>query len=58
MERFIYVFSKQECDKLLALKYSLVKSDESKNIYIFENNPDLLFDLTQIDAVFSSVLTF
>lgn len=58
MEHFIYVFNKQECDKLLALKYSLVKADESKNIYVFENRPDLQFDLNQIDAVFSSTLTF
>lgn len=58
MERFLYVFSKHERDVLLASKYSLIKSDEHKNIYVFENREDLHFDLNEIQAVPSNILTF
>lgn len=58
MEHFLYVFSKDERDALLALNYLLIKSDEEKNTYVFENRDELHFDLAEIHAIASDTLTF
>jgi len=55
---FIYVFSTQDRDKLLSKNYNLLKSDERNNIYVFENNNQLVFDNTDMKFVFSDMLTF
>lgn len=58
MEHFLYVFSVQERDALLALNYTLIKSDEAKNTYVFENREELHFDMNEINAIPSDTLTF
>lgn len=58
MEHFLYVFSKDERDALLALNYLLIKSDEEKNTYVFENRDELYFDLDEIHTIASDTLTF
>ncbi|MCQ2052336.1 MAG: hypothetical protein MJZ03_00100 [archaeon] len=56
---FIYVFSIEDRDKLLAKNYTLLKSDESNGIFIFENSNQLTFGETDIEKyVFSDTLTF
>lgn len=58
MSNFLYVFSEKERDKLLALHFNLLKSDESKHMYVFENRSELHFNLGTVDAVPSDTLTF
>lgn len=58
MEHFLYVFSEQERNALLAMDYILIKSDEMKHIYVFENRAELHFDLNEINAIPSDTLTF
>lgn len=58
MEHFLYVFSERERDVMLAMNYMLIKSDETKHIYVFENREDLHFDLNDVSAIHSDVLTF
>lgn len=58
MNHFIYVFTEKERDVLLASNFALIKSDEYKKIYVFENKEELCFDLQQVNAVFSDTLTF
>lgn len=58
MGKFLYVFTQQDRDKLLHRNYALLKSDEIKKLYVFENIDELHFDLTDIDAVQSDILTF
>lgn len=58
MGHFLYVFSKEERDALLALNYLLIKSDDEKSTYVFENRDELHFDLNEIHAIPSDTLTF
>lgn len=58
MGHFLYVFSKEERDALLTLNYLLIKSDDEKNTYVFENRDELYFDLNEIHAIPSDTLTF
>lgn len=58
MEHFLYVFSKQERDALISIGYALLKSDETNDIYIFENQNELRFNVDDIQAVQSDTLTF
>lgn len=58
MEHFLYVFSKEERDTLLALNYLLIKSDDEKSTYVFENRDELHFDLNEVHAIPSDTLTF
>lgn len=58
MFMFIYVFSTQDRDRLLSKNYNLLKSDERNNIYVFENNNQLVFDNADMKFVFSDMLTF
>lgn len=58
MEHFLYVFSKEERDALLALNYLLIKSDDEKSTYVFENRDELHFDLNEVHAIPSDTLTF
>lgn len=58
MNHFLYVFSEKERDTLLALNYRLLKSDNQKNIYVFENQENLRFDLNEVHAFESDILTF
>lgn len=58
MNKFLYVFSEKDRDALLASHYNLLKSDELKHIYIFENQDELRFDLQDVVVVQSNTLTF
>lgn len=58
MGKFIYVFDNSARDKLLAEGYVLLNTDAKQQIYVFENNPDLKFDLDKSDFLCSDILTF
>jgi hypothetical protein len=59
MERkFIYVFSKEYRDVLLANEYKLLKSDTKNNIYVFENKSETKLSFEKIDYALSDTLTF
>lgn len=58
MGKFIYVTTTDARDKLLAYGYNILKSDKEKNIYVFENRPELCFSLNPYEFVFSNTLTF
>lgn len=56
-ERFIYVFDPETRDKLAALGYICIKSDERNKLYVFLNDERLSF--AKIDGcVTSDKLTF
>ena len=60
MAHFIYVFSKTDCDYLIDMGYELLKFDNQKNIYIFENNEEIMNSAfsQHIPMMFSDILTF
>jgi hypothetical protein len=58
MEKFLYVFSKSARDSLLAANYTLLKSDEQNEVYVFANQIDMTFDLADISFIRSNTLTF
>ena len=58
MEKFLYVFSKNDRDSLIAAGYTLLKSDDKNDLYVFVNQTNLAFDLVDMYFVRSNVLTF
>jgi hypothetical protein len=58
MENFIYVFDKAGRDSLLKLGYELLKSDESKNVFVFLNDGRPVNMFSDIKCVASNTLTF
>lgn len=58
MEKFLYVFSKDARDSLLSANYTLLKSDEKNEIYVFANQLDMTFALSDISFIRSNTLTF
>ena len=58
MEKFIYVFSKSARDRLVAANYTLLKSDEQNEVYVFANQMEMTFDLADISFIRSNTLTF
>lgn len=55
---FIYVFSDEGRDILLARQYELLKSDENKHIYVFVNNGEQNFACDGVPYALSNTLTF
>lgn len=58
MTGFIYIFSDKGRDILLARRYELLKSDESKHIYVFVNKDDQNFACDGVPYALSNTLTF
>lgn len=58
MEKFLYVFSKEDRDLLIADGYTLLKSDDKNDLYVFVNQTNMNFDLIDMTFVRSDVLTF
>lgn len=58
MTGFIYVFSDEGRDILLARQYELLKSDENKHIYVFVNNGEQNFACDGVPYALSNTLTF
>lgn len=58
MEKFLYVFSKEARDRLLSANYTLLKSDEKNEVYVFANQMDMTFALADISFIRSNTLTF
>lgn len=58
MAKFIYAFSNEMKDNLLSHGYTLLKSNEEKKIFMFENRPDMCFEMNLSECVFSDTMTF
>lgn len=58
MEKFLYVFDQEARDTLLKDGFTLLKSNEDEDVYIFANKDVLTFDLADITFVKSNTLTF
>ena len=58
MEKFLYVFSTDDRDRLIAAGYALLKSDDKNGLYVFVNQTNMNFDMLDMAFVRSDVLTF
>lgn len=58
MRNFIYVFSIDGRDKLLAMHYELLKSDDIKHIFVFLNKEQQNFSCDGVPYAMSDILTF
>ena len=58
MEKFLYVFNKEARDRLLEANYTLLKSDEKNETYVFANQMDMTFTLADISYIRSNTLSF
>lgn len=58
MYKFIYVYTPDARDKLLAKGYKLMKSDEQNKMYIFINNEKLSFSTLDVSYILSDSITF
>lgn len=56
--RFIYVFSKEDKEKLEKLGYELMKKCGDGDIYVFHNKDQTNFESLPVNGVFSNTLTF
>ena len=58
---FIYVFKKEDMNKLLSLGFKIIKSDESMDIYVFDAKSNGNYsekDLDSVNCVFTHFMTF
>lgn len=58
MQKFLYVFTEEDKNALIAAGYFLLKSDKANNIYVFENREKECFALDKSEHLFSDTLTF
>lgn len=65
MNKFVYVMSEGDKEKLLQLGYKLLRSDKVNKVFIFENKKELTFECDEhpleaqnVNFILSSVLTF
>ena len=58
MEKFLYVFNKEARDRLLEANYTLLKSDEKNETYVFANQMDMTCALADISYIRSNTLSF
>lgn len=56
--RFMYVFSKEDRDDLVAAGYTLIQNDEENKIFVFENKNNLTFDKKNVEHIETDTLTF
>ncbi len=62
--RFVYVMSKTDKDKMIAMGYALIKEDKNNHIWVFENRDVTSFasedEITKagVSFVLSDMLTF
>ncbi len=62
MKKFIYVFNKEDKDKMLKRGFTLLKNDERNSMYVFALTVSDGFSFELLDGVekytFSNTLTF
>ena len=58
MENFLYVFDKESRDELLSIGFRLLKSDNKNEVYVFANQMEMAFELSDVSFVRSDTLTF
>lgn len=58
MTNFVYVFGTDSRDKLIAMQYELLKSDEAQHVYVFLNKECQTFACDGVRFALSDTLTF
>lgn len=58
MSNFIYTFSKEGRDHLLALQYEMLKCDDERGVYVFLNKECRNFTTSEFKYALSDTLTF
>lgn len=58
MSKFIYAFGTEARDKLLAMRYELLKSDADRQVFVFLNQEHQRFSCGDVPYAMSDVLTF
>lgn len=58
MEKFIYVFNDKSRDELISAGFRLLKCDNKNEVYVFANQQEMAFELSDISFVCSDTLTF
>ena len=58
MEKFIYVFNEKSRDELIADGFRLLKIYNKNEVYVFANQMEMAFELTDVSFVRSDTLTF
>lgn len=58
MNKFIYVFSQSDRDKLLSAGYVLLTEDLSAGVYVFINDGHRNFSSEDVRFTLSDILTF
>lgn len=58
MEKFIYVFDEKSRDELIVAGFRLLKSDNKNEVYVFANQMEMAFELSDVSFVRSDTLTF
>lgn len=56
--KFIYVFSVDDKNNMVAAGYRLLRADEKRQMYVFENTNTLKFSNGVFKYVVSDILTF
>lgn len=56
--KFIYVFTPEDCEKLLSSGHTLIKEDRKNSIFVFDNSETYVFDIDDLIYVMSDTLTF
>ena len=56
--QFIYVFSKEDKEKMEELGYELVKTNQNGKVFVFLNKDQNNFESLPVRGVFSNTLTF
>lgn len=57
-EKFVYVFSKKDRDRLLKCGMTMVASYDKKETYVFVNDQTMNFALDGVECLRSNKLTF
>ena len=58
MEKFIYAFDEKSRDELIAAGFRQLKSDNKNEVYVFANQMEMAFELSDVSFVRSDTLTF
>lgn len=58
MDKFIYVFTEDARDRLLADGHEMIKKDDQNNIFIFINDGKMDFSLNEVSFISSDSLSF
>lgn len=56
--KFLYVFTTVDRDKLMALGLEMMREDNFRSVFVFQNDPDLFPDNCDVEYVTTNRLFF